>query len=63
MIYCYSLTCIAALSLLSSLITSANASGFTPASINFTHIDRLSESRPVFSKLDISIKTMKETEN
>ena len=49
-------TCIDADSLRNSLMTIAKASGLTPASINLTQIDKLSESKPVLSKVDISIR-------
>ena len=51
-----SYTCRDAASLRNSCTTDANASGFTPASHNFTQIDKDSGSRPVLSSLEISTK-------
>lgn len=48
-----------AASLLSSCTTDASASGFTPASHNFTQIAKDSGSRPVLSNLDISTNAEK----
>ena len=50
-------TCSAAASLLSSWMTVARASGFTPASQSWIHIRKVSSSNPVLSSFDISFTT------